>query len=136
MSFLTHLECSSCAHTVEPSGLVNLCPRCSKPLLARYDLKKASSSINRNQLDARDHSLWRFPEVLPVKQAENRLTLGEGWTKLIKASSLGRLANHDQLYIKDEGSNPTGSFKARGLGMAVSSALERGCEGSFYSFGR
>ena len=128
MSLLTHLECSSCGHTIEPLDLVNLCPLCSKPLLARYDLKKATAAIDLNKLGDRDHSLWRFPEILPVFREENRLSLGEGWTNVIKANRLGRLVGHDQLYFKDEGSNPTGSFKARGLGMAVSCALERGAK--------
>ena len=126
MSFLTHLECPSCNHTFEPFLVLNLCPKCSKPLLARYDLEKAAAKIDLKNLHDRARSIWRFPEVLPVGDPACRISLGEGWTPLIRAERLGHSAKHDFLYIKDEGSNPTGSFKARGLGMAVSCALERG----------
>jgi len=113
---------------MESSTLVNLCPKCSKPLLARYDLVKAASLIDRSQVHHRDNSLWRYPEVLPVHNPAFRLTLGEGWTPLLKMSKIGKALGHSGLYVKEEGANPTGSFKARGLSVAVSCALERGAK--------
>ena len=128
MSCLTHLECAACGHTMESSTLVNLCPKCSKPLLARYDLEKAASLIDRNELQDRYRSLWRYPELLPVHNPSNRLSLGEGWTPLLRLNKIGKSLGHKDLYVKEEGSNPTGSFKARGLSVAVSCALERGAK--------
>ena len=113
---------------MESSTLVNLCPKCSKPLLARYDLEKAASLIDRNELQDRYRSLWRYPELLPVHNPSNRLSLGEGWTPLLRLNKIGKSLGHKDLYVKEEGSNPTGSFKARGLSVAVSCALERGAK--------
>ncbi len=125
---VTHLECSSCGKTYEPHRLSNVCSQCSKPLLVRYDLKKVASRLKRDRLASREASLWRYREALPVEREENVLTLGEGFTPLVPARRLGQKLGLPRLYIKDESLNPTGSFKARGLSMAVSMAKELGVQ--------
>ncbi len=126
MSFLTHLDCSYCEQTVDADRLWNLCPACQKPLLARYDLAAVGKTVSREDLRARPWNLWRYAEVLPVRDLKFRLSLGEGGTPLFPAARLGRKLDFPHLYIKDEGLNPTTSFKARGLSVAVSRAYELG----------
>src|SRR5688572_22742960 len=124
---VTHLECALCGLRHEAGKLQNLCRECGKPLLVRYDLEKASGSLRKESLAGRVSSLWRYREVLPVEKEENTVTFGEGWTPLIKADRLGgTLSKKLQLYIKDEGQNPTQSFKARGMTAAISMAKELG----------
>lgn len=125
-STLTHLECGLCGKTFDADRLMNLCPECGKPLLARYDLARARQTLTREALSGRVASLWRYAEVLPVRRADAVLSLGEGWTPLFHAARLGEQIGCAQTYIKDESLNPTGSFKARGLSLAVSRALELG----------
>ncbi len=127
-STLTHLECGQCDAIYEPDRLMNLCPKCGKPLLARYDLKRAAQTLTRKTLRSRAASLWRYEEVLPVQHDRSRMTLGEGWTPLLHAVRLGERVGCANTYIKDESLNPTGSFKARGLCMAVSRAYELGAK--------
>lgn len=127
-STLTHLECGRCGQTYESEALMNLCPACGKPLLARYDLAKAAQTLTKASLKDRHPSLWRYEEVLPVRSKRAQLHLGEGWTPLICAPSLGEEIGMEHVFIKDEGLNPTGSFKARGLVMAVSRAYELGAK--------
>jgi threonine synthase len=124
---LTHLECSLCSLTHEAGVLQNLCTACGKPLFARYDLEKAARTLTPDALASRVGSLWRYREVLPVSDADNIVTFGEGWTPLLPAKRLAEsLAIPVDLYIKDEGQNPTQSFKARGMSAAVSMAKELG----------
>ena len=125
-SFLTHLECSMCDQRLKADHLWNLCPDCKKPLLARYDLEAVRDAINPEGIVGREPNLWRYHELLPVRDPSHVLCLGEGFTPLIKADRLGQVVGFDNLFIKDEGLNPTGSFKARGLGVAVSRAKELG----------
>jgi threonine synthase len=125
-STLTHLECGACAATYEPDQLINLCPACGKPLLARYDLRRAAATLTRESLAARRTDMWRYQEVLPVRDDATILSLGEGWTPLMHATRLGAQIGCANTYIKDESLNPTGSFKARGLSAAVSRAYELG----------
>ncbi|HKI78417.1 MAG TPA: threonine synthase, partial [Ignavibacteriaceae bacterium] len=99
---------------------------CGKPLLARYDLEKAKSEFKKDLLKNRPENLWRYKEMLPVKDDKFRLSLNEGFTPLYLAKNLGEKLNFKNLYIKDEGVNPTTSFKARGLCMAISRAYELG----------
>ena len=127
MSFLSHLECSQCGRRYDAGALHNLCADCKRPLLARYDLGAARKAIDLRSLEARPQSVWRFAELQPVQDPARRLSLGEGGTPLVRASRLAAaLRAGNELYIKDEGPNPTGSFKARGMAVAVSRALERG----------
>ena len=125
-SFLTHLECGYCGKTYDPNQLINLCRECGKPLLPRYDLEAAKASFTRDMLANRAPTLWRYAEMLPVQDEKYRFTLGEGFTPLLPLNTLGAELGLSSLWAKDEGINPTGSFKARGLVMAISRAAELG----------
>ena len=124
---ITHLYCSSCKQEYKPGSLLNLCT-CGKPLMVAYDLDRAALTLTRDSLRERVASLWRYREVLPVDDDRNVLSLGEGMTPLIKAERLGDALGLSRLFIKDEGINPTGSFKARGMAVAVSMAKELGAK--------
>ncbi|PYI95469.1 MAG: threonine synthase [Verrucomicrobia bacterium] len=117
--FLKGLECSSCELQHDRSRLQNLCTSCGKPLLAIVDLAAASRTLTRESLATRDKSLWRYREVLPLPDDVAPVSLGEGGTPLLRAQ---QFANDVELWIKDESLNPTQSFKARGMSVAVSMA--------------
>jgi threonine synthase len=123
---ITHLECAACGVRHEAQRLHNLCRECGKPLLVRYDLEEAGRSLKKESLSGRRPDLWRYREVLPVENDANIVSLGEGWTPLLKAERLGQKLGLDALFIKDESQNPTQSFKARGMATAVSMAKELG----------
>jgi threonine synthase len=125
---VTHLECAACGLRYEAQRLHNLCTQCGKPLVVRYDLATAAASLTKESLKHRGPDLWRYREVLPVESDENVVTLGEGYTPLVHASRLGAQLGMPELYIKDEGQNPTQSFKARGMTAAVSMAKELGAK--------
>lgn len=128
MSYFTHLECAMCNKRLDADKLWNLCPDCGKPLLARYDTERAKLTFTTEVVAGRAPNLWRYREMLPVRDPSYALCLGEGYTPLIRADRLAEHVGHAKLFIKDEGLNPTGSFKARGLVMAVSKALELGAK--------
>jgi threonine synthase len=119
---ITHLECSKCGEKHSHDKLQNLCA-CGGPLLARYDLARAARTLTREALKSRPANMWRYAEVLPAREA---VSLGEGMTPVLHARRLGARLGLDALYVKDEGLNPTGSFKARGLSAAVTRAKELG----------
>jgi len=98
-----------------------------KPLLVRYDLASLGASVKKQDLILRGRDIWRYQEFLPVERPENIVTLGEGYTPILPAVALGSRWGLRSLFIKDEGQMPTGSFKARGLAMAVSKAKELEC---------
>ena len=123
-STLTHLECSNCSQTQDPSQPHRTCPSCGKVLLARYDLEAAAAA--KVHLSARPPDMWRYREVMPVLEETNIISLGEGMTPLMRAARLGERLGCANLLVKDEGVCPTGSFKARGLSAAVSKAKELG----------
>jgi threonine synthase len=125
MTTLTHLECSACDKRYETGKAWNLCD-CGAPLLVRYDLEAARQSWSREWLASGPSSMWRYAPVLPVSQPNALVTLGEGWSPLIKARNYGAAAGLPNLWVKDEGINPTGSFKARGLACAISMCKELG----------
>jgi threonine synthase len=125
---VTHLECAACGLEHEARQLQNLCRKCGKPLLVRYDLERAGRSLTKESLKGRAANLWRYREVLPVERDENVVSLGEGWTPLLRATRLAGRLGLSQLFIKDESLNPTQSFKARGMTAAVSMAKELGAE--------
>lgn len=126
MSYFTHLECGYCGKVYDKNKIWNLCTDCGKPLLARYDLDLAKKEFKKENIDVKTNSLWRYSEMLPVINSKFRLALGEGFTPLIHAKNLGRKIGMENLFIKDEGLNPTTSFKARGLCLAISKAFELG----------
>jgi threonine synthase len=121
-----NLECSSCRREYEARRVHNVCTECGKPLLVRYDLKRISKILTRQTLYARRADLWRYRELLPVRREDNIVSLGEGWTPLHHAKNLGAALGMTELYVKDESLNPTQSFKARGMAVAVSMAKELG----------
>lgn len=125
-SFLSHLECTHCRSRFSADELHTVCPNCGKVLFARYDLDKARKSFSKRDLPNREWTMWRWRELLPVRDESHIVTLGEGMTPLLRGRGLGGRHGFDNLFIKREGLNPTGSFKARGLATAVLRAKELG----------
>src|SRR4029077_13993670 len=117
--FLQHLECSACGRQHQWSRLQNLCLSCQKPLLAIVDLTGAGHTLTRESVATREKSLWRYREVLPLPRDVEPISLGEGGTPLLHAQ---KFDDNIDLWIKDESLNPTQSFKARGMSVAVSMA--------------
>ncbi len=126
MSQFTHLQCSSCGEVHDANVIQTVCKKCGKPLFARYDLEAVKNSVTRRELVAREANMYRYHELLPIKDRTNIVTLGEGWTPLTHTPKVGADIGLKDLWIKDEGIIPTASFKARGLGMAISKAKELG----------
>ena len=127
-SYLTHLECTACGLRHDADVLQTLCRDCGKVLYARYDLAAAAEAVSPSDIAAREQTMWRYREVLPVRHDAFEVTLGEGGTPLLRAERLGASLGCTDLYIKEEGVNPTASFKARGMAAAVSRAKELGAE--------
>ncbi len=129
MSFLTHVECTVCGHRHDPKRLLTVCERCGQMLAARYDLERVAASVSKAALGSRPPGMYRFRELMPLDDREEPVTLGEGGTPLLP---LPRLAAHlglRHVLAKDEGQNPTGTFKARGLGVAITRARSLGARG-------
>jgi threonine synthase len=129
MSFLAHVECTGCGHRHDAKRLLTVCERCGQMLAARYDLKRVATQVTKEALRTRSPGMYRFRELTPLDDGEEPVTLGEGGTPLLP---LPRLASHlglRHVLAKDEGQNPTGTFKARGLGMAVTRARTLGARG-------
>ena len=126
LSYLTHLECSKCGKRFEAGRVQTACDSCGKPLFARYDLDEVGGEFTKSALVGREASMWRYFELLPVRDRRNIVSLGEGWTPLTPAPRLGREIGVPNLWVKDEAIIPTGSFKARGLSAAISMAKELG----------
>ncbi|PRY36252.1 threonine synthase [Umezawaea tangerina] len=127
-SRLTHLDCARCGRRHDADVLANLC-ECGSPLLARYDLDAVRASVTPADLAGRPPTLWRYHEVLPVRDPRRVVTLGEGMTPLLPLPRLGEALGVPGLLMKDEGLVPTGSFKARGAAVGVSRAAELGATG-------
>ena len=125
-SALSHLDCARCGRREDADRLHRVCPDCGGPLLARYELSRDDLRGLHWDLPHRPSDLWRYAELLPVRDRSRRRGLGEGMTPLLAAERLGGELGLDSLWIKDEGRNPTGSFKARGMAVAVARAAELG----------
>jgi threonine synthase len=125
-SYLTHLECTRCGKTLTADEPARTCPDCGKVLYARYDLDAARREVKRSDIQLRAPTMWRYFELMPVRDEANIVTLGEGFTPILRVDRLGERLGSNALYIKDEGMNPTASFKARGMSAAVSKARELG----------
>ncbi|HVO97099.1 MAG TPA: threonine synthase [Bryobacteraceae bacterium] len=125
MTTITHLECAACGRRHEAGKIHNLC-ECGGPLLVRYDLDKLREGWSREWIPSGPTSMWRYAPVLPVSKPSAMISLGEGMTPLVRTQRLGARLGSDDLWVKDEGVNPTGSFKARGLSCAVSMCAELG----------
>jgi threonine synthase len=124
-SLVTHLECSLCTRKFESGKVWNLC-ECGGPLLVRYDLERMRGMWSIDSFDEEPRSMWRYAPALPVQHDTSIISLGEGMTPLLQAQRTGKRIGASELLIKDEGLNPTGSFKARGLSCAVSMCVELG----------
>jgi threonine synthase len=125
-STITHLECPECNRQFDADRLQTFCQECQSPLFARYDLDRLRGRLSPADVKGRPPGLWRWTELLPVRKPVFRLTLGEGDTPLLKLPRLAEQLGLPELYVKDEALNPTGSFKARGLAVAVGRAVELG----------
>jgi len=124
-SYLTHLECPRCSRQHDADVLQNLCG-CGSPLLARYDLAAVKRKLAPADLTGRPACLWRYHELLPVRDEQHVVSLGEGMTPLVPLPRLGESMGLPGLLMKDEGLIPTGTFKARGAAVGVSRAAELG----------
>lgn len=125
-SFVAHLECARCGARDDHTREAHTCSSCGGPLLVRYDLERIRTSVPRNVLYGRQHSLWRYRELLPLDDPEDAVSLGEGNTPLYELPVLGQKLGLHRLMVKDEGLLPTGTFKARGAAVGVSRAAELG----------
>ena len=129
MSFVSHVECTICGARHGAKRLLTVCEKCGQMLAVRYDLARVTASVTKDALRQRAPGMYRFRELTPLDDAEEPVTLGEGGTPLLE---LPRLAAHfgvRKIWAKDEGQNPTGSFKARGLGMAITRSRTLGAKG-------
>jgi len=129
LSTFKHLECSLTGDNFPIDQPMRLSPSSEKPLLARYDLQKASKTLNKENLYKRRNDMWRYEELLPVLDDKNIVSLGEGYTPFMKLKNLSKKFIIENFFVKDESNNPTGSFKARGLSAAISKAKEYGIKG-------
>ena len=125
MTFAEEIVCPRCDNRFRVDQLLNLCS-CGSPLLVRYDLRKAAATVTKPSLQGRSATLWRYRELLPVQDDVNVVSLGEGFTPLLEAKTVAHELSFRRVWIKDEAQNPTGSFKDRGLCLAVSRAKELG----------
>lgn len=124
-SCLKNIVCTSCGKSYDPLEKPRLCA-CGKVLYPQYDLEKAKESLSKEKMKGREYNIWRMHELMPVNDPKYRYSLGEGWTPLLKLKNLGEEIGLSNLFLKDEGQNPTGTFKSRGLCSAVSKAVELG----------
>jgi threonine synthase len=122
-SFSSHLSCSTCGQVYKKNSLQHLSHCCQKPLIVNYD---NNVSLQKEDLVGRENNMWRYQEMLPLEDSRNRITLGEGMTPIMPLTSIAHEYGFNDLILKDEGLNPTGSFKARGMSMAISKAKELG----------
>jgi threonine synthase len=129
MSFLTHVECTVCGRRHDPKRALTVCEACGQMLAARYDLDAVKAALTKEALRARPPGMYRFRELTPLAPGEEPVTLGEGSTPLLPLARLGAHLGLRRVWAKDEGQNPTGTFKARGLGMAITKARTLGARG-------
>ncbi len=126
ISYIHGLQCSDCGKSFSLNEIHTFCPDCQAPILVTYDLKAARERVYKDEVHKRPKGMWRWHEFLPVFEEQNIVSLGEGDTALLDLPTLGKALGLSNLYVKDESSNPTGSFKARGLSAAISKAKELG----------
>jgi threonine synthase len=124
---LAYLECPRCGDRHEADRPASVCG-CGSPLLARYDLDAVRAAVTVDDIARRPPDLWRYRELLPVRDPARAVTLGEGWTPLLPVLRYGQRIGLPGLLVKDEGALPTGSFKARGAAVGVSRAAELGVD--------
>ncbi|BAC90303.1 threonine synthase [Gloeobacter violaceus] len=125
-AFISHLICPRCDSRFDPRKVHNLCTACASPLLVEYDLEQVRASVDKETLARRGESMWRYRELLPVMDPAHIVSFGEGFTPLLPIDALTRTWGLETVWIKDDGLNPTGSFKARGASCGISKAKELG----------
>ena len=125
-SYLTNLTCSNCGKSYSAETVQTFCTDCNSALISNYYLNAAREHLDRDEITKRPKGMWRWQELLPVREPQNMVTLGEGDTGLLPLPRIGNTLGLSNLLVKDESTNPTGSFKARGLSAAVSKAKELG----------
>jgi threonine synthase len=128
ISLISDLECSGCGQRFSVDKVQTYCPDCQSPLMARYDLDAARKHMDRDAIRFRNRGMWRWHELLPVLDPHNFIYLGEGDTALLHLPHVGTKLGLSNIFLKDESTNPTGSFKARGLAASISKAKELGIE--------
>ncbi|MSU60961.1 MAG: threonine synthase [Pedosphaera sp.] len=126
MSFVTHLECANCGQRYDATQIHNLCTSCQRPLWVRYDLEKLKQKFTKRSLFGRPSTIWRYLEMLPVNDPANIVSLTETVTPILEARRLAAEFGVEHLFVKDESRLPTGSFKSRGMALAISKAQEFG----------
>src|SRR5688572_25814148 len=122
MNFVTHLECANCGQHYDAARIHNLCTACQRPLWVRYDLDALRKKFSKKQLFGRPPTIWRYLEMLPVKNPDTIISLTESITPILFTARLAAEFGVENLYVKDESRLPTGSFKSRGMTMAISMA--------------
>ncbi len=122
-SYAVDLSCSRCGEKYEINSPHNYAACCEKPLVVNYSM---NNGFDKKMLIGREQSMWRYTEMLPLMDEKNKVSLGEGMTPILPVNSYSQKFGFDQLFVKDEGLNPTGSFKSRGMSMAISKAKEYG----------
>ena len=127
-SYATHLVCTKCGREYSTSEINTYCLDCQAPLFTLYDLNSLRQDFQREEFSARKRGMWRWHELLPVQSPANAVTLGEGDAALLQLPNLEKELRLSNLFVKDESSNPTGSFKARGISAAISKAKELGIQ--------
>src|SRR5436190_11617267 len=126
MNFVTHLECANCGQQYEAEKAHNLCTACQRPLWVKYDLAALKKNFSKKALFGRPPTIWRYLEMLPVRDPNNIVSLTETITPILEAKRLAAEFGLKNLFVKDESRLPTGSFKSRGMTMAISKAKEFG----------
>jgi threonine synthase len=126
-SFVSHLECSATGERLDPGAIHGLSPA-GKPILVHYDLEGVSAAVSRTEMEARPPDMWKYRELLPVSSPDHVVSLGETFTPLVALPATAGRVDASPPLVKDEGRLPTGSFKARGLALAVSMAHQLGLQ--------
>ena len=127
MSYLSAIQCKKCGQRYLTDKSMYLCPKCEGPLDIIYDYDRIATKLNRSTLEARPMGVWKYPELLPLT-TDTKVNLGEGGTGLVKCEKLGKALGLENLYVKNETMNPTGSFKDRGMAITISKAVEFGAK--------
>lgn len=125
-NFVTHLECANCGQKYDAAQVHNLCTACNRPLWVKYDLEAVKRNFPKSKLSGRSSSLWRYMELLPIKDQSKIVSLAETISPILETKRLAAEFGMSNLYVKDESRLPTGSFKSRGMTMAISKANEFG----------
>jgi threonine synthase len=125
-NYVTHLECANCGQHYDPEQIQGLCTKCQRPLWVKYDLAAVAKNFSKQKLAGRPFTMWRYLEMLPIQDPGKIVSLAETVTPILETKRIGAALGLTNLFVKDESRLPTGSFKARGMAMAISKANEFG----------